>query len=92
MLFLNIIDLLADKELDQVKSFKLLLPETHLVGKVLDIIKKDIKLNKVQGLYLFVKKTQINVGQDMASIYSKYRSEDGFLYIYYTNLASFGNC
>ena len=86
--------ILRDKSGDSlahVSEFKVLLPETYKVGNLMEMIRKDLKLQDDNSIFLFAGGRQLNLGSALATVYSNCRDKDGFLYVYYTNVATFGS-
>jgi GABA(A) receptor-associated protein len=64
-------------------------PELTL-GHFMYVIRKRIKLDANQAIYMFIKGTILSSNETIHSIYHKYFDDDGFLYISYTNENTFG--
>lgn len=65
------------------------------VGHVMASLRKNIKLNESQALFLFVRAPDgstvlINGSQLVAEVYDRYKAEDKFLYAEYLGEAVFG--
>jgi GABA(A) receptor-associated protein len=69
---------------------KYLVDSDLTLGHFLYVIRKRIKLDPNQAIYLFVKGAIPSSNETIQSIYNKYFDEDGFLYISYTNENTFG--
>jgi hypothetical protein len=67
-----------------------LIPEQYLGANMMEILRKDLKPKKDESLYLFTRCGIMNLSQSVAGEYAKARDEDGFLYLYYTEISSFG--
>ena len=64
-------------------------PELTL-GHFMYVIRKRIKLDASQAIYMFIKGTILSGNETIQTIYHKYFDDDGFLYISYTNENTFG--
>ena len=70
---------------------KYLVPADITVGKFVYEIRKHMKLNPEQAIFLFVNDTLPPTAALMSQIYEKNRDEDGFLYVTYSGENTFGN-
>eukprot|EP00770_Monocercomonoides_exilis_P013186 MONOS_13133.1-p1 / transcript=MONOS_13133.1 / gene=MONOS_13133 / organism=Monocercomonoides_exilis_PA203 / gene_product=Autophagy-related protein 8 C (Atg8C) / transcript_product=Autophagy-related protein 8 C (Atg8C) / location=Mono_scaffold00781:27119-27475(-) / protein_length=80 / sequence_SO=supercontig / SO=protein_coding / is_pseudo=false len=74
---------------------KFLVQESITVGEFLTIIRKNIKLNASESIFLFVDNTIPSTGSPLSVVYEDYKSkhpkDDGFLYLTYAGEATFGN-
>lgn len=69
---------------------KFLVPHDLTIQQFIFILRKRIKLNTYQGLYVYSNGRLLNGTAFMISIYEKYADEDGFLYISYATENTFG--
>lgn len=60
------------------------------VGKFVYEIRKHMKLNPEQAIFLFVNDTLPPTAALMSQIYEKNKDEDGFLYVTYSGENTFG--
>ncbi|PRP78274.1 LRR receptor-like serine/threonine-protein kinase GSO1-like [Planoprotostelium fungivorum] len=74
----------------EIDKKKYLVPADITAGKFIFEIRKQIKLNPDQAIFLFVNDTIPATGQLMSQIYEKNRDEDGFLYVTYSGENTFG--
>lgn len=80
-----------DKILQDIDKERYLIPKNLKLSEMVCIIRKKIKLDPKQAIFLFVGKgILVPVNQDIGFIYDQYRSEDDFLYIVYTTENTFG--
>lgn len=80
-----------DKHLKDIDKTKYLVPNDLTVGQFAYVIRKRMKINPEQAMFLFLdNKTLPLVSCTMAELYSNYKSEDGFIYIYYMGENTFG--
>ena len=74
-----------------INKKKFLVPSDLSMGQFMYIIRKRIKLQPHESIYLFVDSNiLIPSNQIMSSIYDSYKDDDGFLYILYTGENTFG--
>jgi GABA(A) receptor-associated protein len=77
--------------LQQVHNPKFLAPKELTVGKFMFIIKRRLKMNSEQSLYLLAKDTfLINSSSLLCSVFDQHKDKDGFLYITYSVENTFG--
>jgi GABA(A) receptor-associated protein len=69
---------------------KFLVPETITVAELLFILRKRIKLEPHQALFLFINETMPNSSDIINTLYINHVKEDGFLYITYSTENTFG--
>lgn len=69
---------------------KFLVPSDLTVGQFIYIIRKRIQLPAEKAIFIFVGTTLPPTASLMSSIYAKYKNEDGFLYIAYSDENTFG--
>jgi len=70
---------------------KYLVPADITVGKFVYEIRKHMKLNPEQAIFLFVNDTLPPTAALMSQIYEKNKDEDGFLYVTYSGENTFGD-
>ena len=77
--------------LDDIERSKFLVPGELTIGQFMCIVRKRIKLNEEESLYLFINKSILpTTSSFISNIYDEYKSDDGFLYIEYCNENVFG--
>ena len=69
---------------------KYLVPADLTVGQFMYVIRKRIKLNSEQAIFLFVNGTIPSTSAILYSLYDSCKDEDGFLYITYSGEITFG--
>ena len=69
---------------------KYLVPEDLTMGQFMYVIRKRIKLDAEQAIFLFVNGMLPSTSETMEKIYAKHKNEDGFLYITYSGENTFG--
>ena len=70
---------------------KFLVPSDLSMGQFMYVIRKRLKLDAYQSIYLFVDDTVLVPSCDiMSSVYDRFKDDDQFLYIKYTGENTFG--
>ena len=81
-----------NSQLPDIDKYKFLAPHDLTLGQFMYVVRKRIELDESQALFFFINETvMVNTSQNMISIYSSYKDEDGFLYISYCGENVFGN-
>ena len=76
---------------EDIKKTRYLLDENFTVGDFLKMVRKHMKLNEGEALYLSVKaKYNLTSEKVMGDIYQLYKDNDGFLYIMYSSQVIMG--
>jgi GABA(A) receptor-associated protein len=73
-----------------IPKSKFLIPDDLVVSQLMCIIRKYIELSSADSIYLFANDTLISPSESLSNTYSKYKDNDGFLYIFYTTENTFG--
>jgi GABA(A) receptor-associated protein len=84
--------------LPDIDKKKYLVPSDLTVAQFQYVIRKRIKLQPEQAIFIFVETTEKGrktftlppTSETMSNIYQKYKDEDGFLYITYSGDNTFG--
>jgi len=81
-----------DKYLPKMDKTKLLVADDMTVGTVLQLIKKNLKINETTSIYIMVsnKNIMLSGSQTIITIYKEHKNEDGFLYLEYCTENVFG--
>lgn len=80
------------KLVDTIDKNKFLVPNDITVGQFQYIIRKRIKLNQNEALFIFTENSELIATSNlMNETYKRYKSEDGFLYFSYNEESTFGN-
>ena len=69
---------------------KFLVPKDTTVGQFMYVVRKRIKLNPEESLFLFVNNTVPSMFTLVSSLYQQNKDIDGFLYIQYSGENTFG--
>lgn len=80
------------KRTPPIDKYRFLAPKDISFGKfIVELRRHILGINHNNALFFFIKENTIPVtSMDMESIYEKYKSDDGFLYISYCCENSFG--
>lgn len=76
--------------LPEMTQFKFLVPDSISMVEFLIVLKKRIKLEPQQALFLFINNTVPMMSCLVKELYEKNKDEDGFLYINYAEENTFG--
>jgi GABA(A) receptor-associated protein len=70
---------------------KFLIPYDMTISQLLIVLRKRIKINPAEAIYIFIN-NRIPMGNSVISkLYEDNKDEDGFLYIYYSGENTFGD-
>ena len=71
-------------------QLKLLVPKNMFISQIIYIIRKKIKLNEHEAIYILVNNKMPPGTSRINEIYNTHRDSDGLLYITYTKENTFG--
>ena len=74
----------------EIDKSKFLVPEDITTMQFVDVIRKRIRLNKNEALFLYCNSSLLSGPSTIRSVYSRHCSEDGFLYVFYALENTFG--
>ena len=77
-------------DLPMIEKYKYLSPKDLTIAQFMFIIRKHIKLESSQTLFITINNELVNSSQKISDIYSDYKDKDGFLCIVYTSENTFG--
>lgn len=77
-------------ELPEVKKCKYLVPKDMNMSQFLFVIRKGIQLDSSQSIFITVNNELVTASKLVFEVYDKYKDEDGFLYVMYTDENVFG--
>lgn len=77
-------------DLIDIKKKKYLVPKDLTLQQFIFIIRKRIKLESSQALFIMVNNTLSPASLNLGEIYEKQKDKDGFLYITYSSENTFG--
>lgn len=75
---------------DDIDKSKYLVPKDMTMGQFTYIIRKRIKLDPSQTIFISVNGTLSSSTEIVSNVYDDKKDEDGFLYVCYTNENTFG--
>jgi len=76
--------------LPEVDKCKYLVPKDMTMSQFIFVIRKRVKLNPTQALFITVNHSLVTASQTVGDIYENQKDEDGFLYVVYTSENTFG--
>jgi hypothetical protein len=81
-----------EKYLPKIEKTKYLVPHDLTVAGVMQILKKNLKIDEHISVYLSIYNQNIILSgsQSISDIYSKYKNNDGFIYLEYCSENVFG--
>ena len=79
-----------NKTLPIINKSKYLVPKDLTIGQFMFIIRKRIKLEPEQALFIFINNILPPTSKLISEIYDTEADDDGFLYIVYTGENTFG--
>ncbi len=77
-------------DLPEIDKLKYLVPRDMTMPQFIFVIRKRIKLDPSQTLFVMVNNTLVGSAKLISEIYDDLSDEDGFLYVTYTNENTFG--
>ena len=80
----------GDDKTPAIDRHKFLVPTECTVAEFQSIIRKRIKLNSDEALFLFVGETLVSGTTPLGQVYNQYKDEDGYLYLTYMKESTFG--
>ncbi len=78
------------KNIAKIDKRKYLVPKTLTLGQLIYVIRKRIKLDASQALFIFINNNLLPTSTLIYEIYKKNKDNDGFLYVYYSSEETFG--
>jgi GABA(A) receptor-associated protein len=85
-----ILDKDSSSDIQNIDKHKYLVPDDYSVGQFLFLIRKRIKINDEQALFLYVNNFIPPNSSLISQLFKEYRDKDGFLYIIYQGENVFG--
>ena len=80
----------SSTELPDVDKCKYLVPKSMSITQFSFIIRKRIKLDPSQAIFITINNKLVGSGKTISEIYHDEKDEDGFLYMIYTGENTFG--
>ena len=85
-----IVEKYEGSDLPEIDKLKYLVPRDMTMPQFIFVIRKRIKLDPSQTLFVMVNNTLVGSAKLISEIYDDLSDEDGFLYVNYTNENTFG--
>lgn len=85
-----IVEKYTDCELPDIDKMKYLVPKDMTISQFMFIMRKRIKLEPSQSLFVTVNSVLVNSNSTICEIYDDNKDDDGFLYVVYTSENTFG--
>ena len=80
----------SDPSLANLDKVKYLVPQDLTIGQFMYVIRKRLKLDSSEALYLFANGHIMTCSNIMNVAYDNYKDVDGFLYLKYSKETTFG--
>jgi GABA(A) receptor-associated protein len=77
-------------DMQDIDKCKFLVPDELSMTQFMFIIRKRIKLESSQSLFLTINGSLVPSNRCISELYEELKDEDGFLYVTYTNENTFG--
>ena len=79
-------------KIEGIKKTKYLLKKDLTIAQFSTLLKRKLQLDSSNALFLLARgKNTLSSNDTIAQVYDKYKDEDGFLYIYYSNQEVWGS-
>ena len=85
-----IVEKVHNSDITEIDKKKYLVPADLTMGQFQYVIRKRIKLDQTQALFIFINNTLPTTSTLISQIYEDKKDEDGFLYITYSSENTFG--
>lgn len=85
-----IVEKQSKSKIPDIDKNKYLVPKEMTMGQFIYVIRKRIKLNPTEALFIFTNNILCNNTLLLSEMYNTYKDKDGFLYIVYTSENTFG--
>lgn len=79
------------KKTDNIKTFKFLLSPKMKLQKIALKIRKRINLKKDKSLFFYSNNKILKMDDNFQNLYDQFKDNDGFLYVFFDTVKSFGN-
>lgn len=79
-----------NSELPEVDKCKYLVPKDMTMSQFTFVIRKRIKLESSQAIFVSVNHSLVASSKLLSDVYHEQKDEDGFLYVFYTSENTFG--
>ena len=85
-----IVEIAKGSNIPKLDKNKYLTPEDLTVGQFMYVIRKRIKLQPEQALFIFINNTIPPIAELMSNMYKEHKSSCGFLYCIVSGESTFG--
>ena len=85
-----IVEKYTDCSLPKIDKMKYLVPNDMTISHFMFVIRKRIKLEPSQSLFITVNSVLVSSSSTVGEIYDDNKDEDGFLYVVYCSENTFG--
>ena len=85
-----IVERCNQSQINDIDKHKYLVPKDLNMNQFVYIIRKRIKLDKSQSIFLMVNNTVCPSNIPICNVYNDHKDKDGFLYVKYTGENTFG--
>ena len=85
-----IVERYKDSRLPEIDKNKYLVPKDMRLGQFIYVIRKRIRLDANQALFVTINGVLEGSSTFISELYEKHKDDDGFLYIVYTSENTFG--
>jgi GABA(A) receptor-associated protein len=80
----------SSKDFKELKKHKYLVPNDMTVGQFIHTLRKQLKLQPSQAVFVFINGTLPTTYTLVGTLYNEYHDEDGFVYCVLQNESVFG--
>ncbi|KAG4105465.1 autophagy 8 [Neocallimastix lanati (nom. inval.)] len=77
--------------IQDIDKKKFLVPSNLTAGQFMYVIRKRIKLQPDEALFVYIDGVNVPAANLMSTIYEEHKDEDGFLYMIYSGESTFGS-
>jgi GABA(A) receptor-associated protein len=85
-----IVEKIKTSDIAEIDKKKYLVPSDLTMGQFQYVIRKRIKLDQTQALFIFINGTLPPTSNLISQVYQEKKDEDGFLYVTYSSENTFG--
>ena len=86
----TIVEKSRNSKIQIIDKKKFLIPKDLTIGQFMYVLRKRIKLQSSEAIFIFINNILPQSTATIGSIYDKYQNEDGFLYMNYSGENTFG--
>mmetsp|Transcript_17513 Transcript_17513/g.30166 ORF Transcript_17513/g.30166 Transcript_17513/m.30166 type:complete len:140 (+) Transcript_17513:88-507(+) len=81
----------AGRKLPDIDKKKFLVPRDEKVSTLMDVVRRRMNLKETEALFLHINGVMPKPEALMSTLYERYKSEDGFMYVTYSGEQTFGH-